>query len=181
MAGRGGIELDVFFEIEIPIIRIDAGIVIDIPGSGDRALGKNRRRPAADKPFGLADDVTPQREVERGVIDLSDKLEELRFVTHGPSSKTGSEIVVNTRSRIAQSRWRHRRHAALADIGIIDATANQDLDGSDGEADASVKCGACPLQDGRRRLWAKGLAFSRSEMRIGVPGMSKDSRSELTR
>ena len=98
MAGRGGIELYVFFEIEIPIIRIDAGIVIDIAGSGDRALGKDRRRLTADKPSGLADDVMPQREVERGIIDLADKLEELRFVTHGsiledPGRKSSSTRV----------------------------------------------------------------------------------------
>jgi hypothetical protein len=35
--------------------------------------------------------------------------------------------------------------------------------------------------DGRLRLWANGLAFSRSVIRIGVPGSSKNSRSELTR
>ena len=35
--------------------------------------------------------------------------------------------------------------------------------------------------DGRLRLWANGLAFSRSVIRTGVPGSSKASRSELTR
>ena len=35
--------------------------------------------------------------------------------------------------------------------------------------------------DGRLRLWANGLAFSRSVIRTGVPGSSKDSRRELTR
>jgi hypothetical protein len=36
-------------------------------------------------------------------------------------------------------------------------------------------------QDGRLRLWANGLAFSRSAIRTGVPGSSKNSRKELTR
>ena len=35
--------------------------------------------------------------------------------------------------------------------------------------------------DGRLRLCANGLAFSRSVIRTGVPGSSKNSRSELTR
>ena len=35
--------------------------------------------------------------------------------------------------------------------------------------------------DGRLRLWANGLAFSRSAIRTGVPGSSKYSRKELTR
>ena len=35
--------------------------------------------------------------------------------------------------------------------------------------------------DGRLRLWANGLAFSRSVIRIGVPGRSKASRIELVR
>ena len=35
--------------------------------------------------------------------------------------------------------------------------------------------------EGRLRLCANGLAFSRKVIRIGVPGSSKDSRSELTR
>ena len=35
--------------------------------------------------------------------------------------------------------------------------------------------------DGRLRLWANGLAFSRSVIRTGVPGSSKNSRKELTR
>ncbi|MHC2894671.1 hypothetical protein ACVIU4_005825 [Bradyrhizobium barranii subsp. barranii] len=35
--------------------------------------------------------------------------------------------------------------------------------------------------DGRLRLWAKGLAFSRKVMRTGVPGSSKVSRMELVR
>ena len=38
-----------------------------------------------------------------------------------------------------------------------------------------------PAQDGRLRLWANGLAFSRSVMRIGVPGSSNTSRSEFVR
>ena len=37
------------------------------------------------------------------------------------------------------------------------------------------------IQDGRLRLWANGLAFSRSVMRTGVPGRSKASRIELVR
>ncbi len=35
--------------------------------------------------------------------------------------------------------------------------------------------------DGRLRLWANGLAFSRRLIRTGVPGSSKNSRRELTR
>jgi hypothetical protein len=35
--------------------------------------------------------------------------------------------------------------------------------------------------DGRFRLCANGLAFSRSVIRTGVPGSSKNSRMELTR
>ncbi len=35
--------------------------------------------------------------------------------------------------------------------------------------------------DGRLRLCANGLAFSRSAIRTGVPGSSKNSRKELTR
>ena len=35
--------------------------------------------------------------------------------------------------------------------------------------------------DGRLRLWANGLAFSRNDIRTGVPGSSKYSRKELTR
>ena len=35
--------------------------------------------------------------------------------------------------------------------------------------------------EGRLRLWANGLAFSRSAIRTGVPGNSKYSRSEFTR
>ena len=35
--------------------------------------------------------------------------------------------------------------------------------------------------DGRFRLWANGLAFSRKVMRTGVPGSSKASRMELMR
>jgi hypothetical protein len=37
------------------------------------------------------------------------------------------------------------------------------------------------VHDGRLRLWANGLAFSRSAIRTGVPGSSKYSRKELTR
>jgi len=36
-------------------------------------------------------------------------------------------------------------------------------------------------QDSRLRLWANGLAFSRNEIRTGVPGSSKCSRKELMR
>ena len=35
--------------------------------------------------------------------------------------------------------------------------------------------------DGRLRLCANGLAFSRKLIRTGVPGSSKNSRKELTR
>ena len=35
--------------------------------------------------------------------------------------------------------------------------------------------------EGRFRLCANGLAFSRSDIRIGVPGRSKNSRREFTR
>ncbi len=37
------------------------------------------------------------------------------------------------------------------------------------------------VHEGRLRLWANGLAFSRNEIRTGVPGSSKTSRIELTR
>jgi hypothetical protein len=37
------------------------------------------------------------------------------------------------------------------------------------------------VHDGRLRLCANGLAFSRKLIRTGVPGSSKNSRSELTR
>ena len=37
------------------------------------------------------------------------------------------------------------------------------------------------VHDGRLRLWAKGLAFSRKVIRTGVPGSSNASRIELTR
>jgi hypothetical protein len=36
-------------------------------------------------------------------------------------------------------------------------------------------------QDGRLRLWANGLAFSRSAIRTGAPGRLNTSRRELTR
>ena len=52
-----------------------------------------------------------------------------------------------------------------------------------GAAGAStVRCASARFaHDGRLRLWANGLAFSRSVIRTGVPGSSKNSRKELTR
>jgi hypothetical protein len=71
------------------------------------------------------------------------------------------------------------------DRGFGDAERYRDFrntaDIDDGEQHAQLGRGQPPAQDGRRRLWAKGLAFSRKLMRTGVPGSSKNSRSELTR
>ena len=46
---------------------------------------------------------------------------------------------------------------------------------------STAACGRRAAHDGRLRLCANGLAFSRSVIRTGVPGRSKASRSELVR
>ena len=74
---------------------------------------------------------------------------------------------------------------------MIDAERQHvEQDGDEDEGDrtaparrSALRCrlGGLSAHDGRLRLCANGLAFSRKVMRTGVPGRSKASRSELMR
>ena len=66
----------------------------------------------------------------------------------------------------------------------VEQDGDEDEDDRRAAAARRRSAGACRrllAHDGRFRLCAKGLAFSRSVIRTGVPGRSNSSRSELTR
>jgi hypothetical protein len=67
------VEFYIFFEIKLSIVRIGAELMVDIATPGDRALGKDCRRRAADEASGLADLLAPERGSERRVMDLADE------------------------------------------------------------------------------------------------------------
>ena len=106
MAGRGRVEFDIFVEIELAIIRVSAGLIIEIAGQGGWALGIDCRRRAADETPGVADNATPPRGIQRGIVDLTDERRTPLCLIHGPprrrTSRTGDRR--HNRNRIAFNR-----------------------------------------------------------------------------
>ena len=88
VADRERIELDDFLEVELLVLRIDAGVIRDMPRLAGGVLGKERSRRAADELRTLGKHADPQPWVERRVVDLADeKGEPLVFPHRGHSIK----------------------------------------------------------------------------------------------
>src|SRR5260370_2820874 len=106
MADRGRVKFDKFVEIEFAIMRVSAGLVIDITRQGGWALGIDCRRRTADETPGLADNVTPKRGIQRGIVDPADQFRKLLCQIHAhPRSRTPRTADRRpNRSRIASNR-----------------------------------------------------------------------------
>ena len=87
-ASRGGVEFAVLIKILLTVVRIDAAI-----GKADgallagRVLPVERRRQANDERAGLAENINPQRRVQRRIVDVADQRRELLIVSHGISNR----------------------------------------------------------------------------------------------
>ena len=69
-------------EIELLIIRIDSGLIIDVAAIGGRILGKQRGGRAADKVGGSRQDRAPQACVERRVVNAANKVSKIFISAH---------------------------------------------------------------------------------------------------
>jgi hypothetical protein len=81
IAGRRKSAFCIFIAIELPVMRIDGSLIVDIAASGDRVLGKDCRCRAADETPGPAANLTPQRRVTRRIVNLANEFREMRILS----------------------------------------------------------------------------------------------------